>query len=166
MISFVGMNFWIRIDSYPSANRVVLPILWIYSIDKTNCCRWKVNCLSRIHVFYEAGSIRIWYLLDCYLWFNHVYFSLRLINFMSYIFFPFILPFDLWCVVFCFHCLLQKCFILFAFSSPFSSYNHFTLLRVPHTSVNLWPSTEAWVTPSFLKFPGVFSVFWPIFKTL
>ena len=43
---------------------------------------------------------------------------------------------------------------------------YFTLLRVFPTSVNWWFSTGAWGTSSLLTSPGLFSVFWLIFKML
>ena len=38
----------------------------------------------------------------------------------------------------------------------------FTPLRVFHTNVSRWSSTGVWLTPSLLKSPGLFSVFWQI----
>ena len=40
-------------------------------------------------------------------------------------------------------------------------YYYSTLLRFFHTSASWWSFTGDWVTVSFLKSPGLFSVFWP-----
>ena len=59
---------------------------------------------------------------------------------------------------------------LFFFSLIFALWSHGTAIllfllfysfRVFHTSVSWWSSTGICVTGSLLKFPGVFSVFWP-----
>ena len=36
------------------------------------------------------------------------------------------------------------------------------LLKVFHTGVSWWSFTVVWITASFLRSPGLFSVFWPI----
>ena len=46
------------------------------------------------------------------------------------------------------------------------NYYYFTPLRVFHTSINLGFLIEACVTASYLKSPGLLSVFWPIFFLL
>ena len=45
-------------------------------------------------------------------------------------------------------------------------YYYFTPFRVFHTSISWWFFTRAWVTASFFKSPGLFSVFWPILTML
>ena len=40
--------------------------------------------------------------------------------------------------------------------------SYFIPLRVFHTSVSWWFSTGVWGTASLFKYPGLFSVFWPI----
>ena len=48
------------------------------------------------------------------------------------------------------------------FISGYYYYYYFTPLRVFHTNVSWWFFTGVWVTASFLKSLGLFSVFWPI----
>ena len=38
---------------------------------------------------------------------------------------------------------------------------YYLLIRVFHICISLWFFTGVWVTASFLKSPGLFSVFWP-----
>ena len=38
---------------------------------------------------------------------------------------------------------------------------YYLLIRVFHISFSWWSFTRVWVTASFLKFPGLFSAFWP-----
>ena len=40
-------------------------------------------------------------------------------------------------------------------------YCYYLLIRVFHISVSWWSFTGDWLTASFLKSPGLFSVFWP-----
>ena len=49
------------------------------------------------------------------------------------------------------------------FTYPFY---YFIPLWVFHTSVCWWSFITVWVTAILLKFPGLFSVFWPIFTAL
>ena len=48
------------------------------------------------------------------------------------------------------------------FLTEYLSYYYFYSLRVFHISVSWWFFTGVWVTASFLKSPGLLSVFWPI----
>ena len=70
--------------------------------------------------------------------------------------------------VFCSYKLIQSIVfwpglcVLFVPQSPKGYYHYYYSLQIFHTSVNWWSFTGVWVAASLLRFPGLFSVFWPI----
>ena len=42
-----------------------------------------------------------------------------------------------------------------------NNYYYYLLIRIFHICISWWSFTGDWVTASLLKFPGLFSVFWP-----
>ena len=50
----------------------------------------------------------------------------------------------------------------FSHSFSYYCYYYFYSLRVFHISISWWSFAGVWVTASFLKSPGLFSVFWLI----